>query len=484
MLGRLPYRFQIPFGLVLAVVVSALLVSAVAAQISARSVRQEILSTVRQSMVLLSAQARPLLASEDTWRAFTLLRDTAALLPGADHGQTRGAILDAKGRFLAGSDPARLATGEQALGQRVGTRVTPSAQEIRGHMELPDQAGDLTLVEPIQSEDGEVLGFVYVEVDAPVFAPDWVAVAQPALIGAMLAAALLAPAGWWLGERMGRPIAQIADCIARIGNTSAAQLQAEVPEAKDPELNRIGNAVRRLLSELEVRQAAEQRALSAERLAAVGRITAAVAHEINNPLAGLLTAAQTLRIHGASEEARLRSIDLVDRGLKQIQTMTAALLPQARVEDRALQPGDVSDVITLVQPEATRLGVHLTHEVEIASAFRVPSAVVRQVLLNLLLNAIKAAGNGGDAHAAVHADAHTVKVTVSNSGAQLTPHALEARLAAEGGNDPRGFGLWICREIANRFSGGFGLLHSATAATELCFWIPNMEANEQVPPTH
>ena len=129
---------------------------------------------------------------------------------------------------------------------------------------------------------------------------------------------------------MGRPIAQIADCIARIGNTSAAQLQAEVPEAKDPELNRIGNAVRRLLSELEVRQAAEQRALSAERLAAVGRITAAVAHEINNPLAGLLTAAQTLRIHGASEEARLRSIDLVDRGLKQIQTMTAALLPQAR----------------------------------------------------------------------------------------------------------------------------------------------------------
>lgn len=120
---------------------------------------------------------------------------------------------------------------------------------------------------------------------------------------------------------------------------------------------------------------------------------------------------------------------------------------------------------------------------EIASAFRVPSAVVRQVLLNLLLNAIKAAGSGGLAHAAVHADAHTVKVTVSNSGAQLTPDALEARLASEGGNDPRGFGLWICREIANRFSGDFGLLHSPTAATELCFWIPNMEANEQVTPT-
>lgn len=94
----------------------------------------------------------------------------------------------------------------------------------------------------IRSEDGGLLGFVYVEIDAPAFATDWVAVAQPAAIGALLAAALLVPAGWLLGERMGRPIAHIASCIARIGRTDAAQLSAQLPVAKDPELNRIGEA--------------------------------------------------------------------------------------------------------------------------------------------------------------------------------------------------------------------------------------------------
>ena len=480
MLRRLPYRIQIPLGLAMAVVICALLVSAVAAQLSARSARQQIVATVKQAMVLLAAQAKPLLAADDTWRAFALLRDTAALLPGAEGAHTQAAILDPEGRFFAASDPSRLATGQQALGLAVNGRVLPKPADVRTQTRAEGTGGGLTLIDPIQSEDGQVLGFVYVDVDAPAFEPDWAAVARPALIGALLGAALLVPAGWWAGERMARPVARVADCIARIGRTDAARLKSEIPVTTDPELRRIGDAVRQLLSEMQVRQAAEQRALSAERLAAVGRITAAVAHEINNPLAGLLTAAQTLRLHGASETTRHRSIDLIDRGLKQIQTMTAALLPQARVEDRALEPGDIEDVLTLVQPEAIRLQVTLTSDLEVSSAFRVPSAVVRQVLLNLLLNAIKAAGEGGSVHAVLRGNEHRVHLAVQNSGAQLTPTALESRVAIEDGNDPQGFGLWICREIAVRFSGGFDLVPSSTAATELHFWIPNRETHDQV----
>jgi signal transduction histidine kinase len=296
----------------------------------------------------------------------------------------------------------------------------------------------------------------------------------------LLAAIVLVPAGWVTGVRMARPVARVADCIARIGHTEATTLKNEIPVEADPELSRINDAVRRLLSEMEVRQAAEQRALSAERLAAVGRITAAVAHEINNPLAGLLTASQTLRLHGGTEATRLRSIDLIDRGLKQIQTMTAALLPQARVEDRALTPGDLEDVVMLVQPEATRLKVKLTSDLDVTSAFRAPSAVVRQVMLNLLLNAIKAAGSAGAVHMALLGDEHRIQLIARNTGAQLTPAALESRITTEGGSDPDGFGLWICREIAVRFGGGFDLVAASSAATELQFWIPNREIHEQV----
>ena len=480
MLLRLPYRFQIPLGLALAVVTSALLVSAVAAQISARSARSEIVATVKQAMVLLAAQARPLLVADDTWRTFALLRNTTALLPGADAAQTRAAILDAEGRFFAGSDPARLATGQPALAQAINGKTLPGAGEIRTQVRIEGSDGGISIIDPIQSEDGQVLGFVYVDVDGPVFKPDWAAVAQPALIGAALAAILLVPIGWLVGERMARPVARVADCIARIGRTDAAKLKTELPVETDPELRRISEAVHRLLSEMEVRQAAEQRALSAERLAAVGRITAAVAHEINNPLAGLLTAAQTLRLHGGSEDTRLRSIDLIDRGLKQIQTMTAALLPQARVEDRALAPGDLEDVVMLVQAEANRMQIRLESELDVASALRAPSALVRQVMLNLMLNAIKAAGPQGLVSIALSSDEQRIRLVVRNSGARLTRATLEARIATEGGNDPDGFGLWICREIAVRFGGGFDLAPESTSATELQFWIPNREAHEQV----
>ena len=61
MLRRLPYRVQIPLGLSLAVVIAALLVTGIAAQISARTARQDILATLDRAVVLLIAQARPCL---------------------------------------------------------------------------------------------------------------------------------------------------------------------------------------------------------------------------------------------------------------------------------------------------------------------------------------------------------------------------------------------------------------------------------------
>ncbi len=477
MLPRLPYRIQIPLGLALAVTLSVLLVSVVAARIAARTAHLEIVTTVQRVVDVMAAQGRPLLVADDTWRAYALLRNTAALLPDAGKGYSRAAIVDADGRFLAGSDPYRFATGEQALGVSVSGRLLPVAKDVLLPRLMTSADDSLALIQPIRSDDEKVIGFVLAEVDSAAFAPDWAALSAPGLIGAALAVILLVPLGWLAGRRMARPVAQVANCIAQIGRVDLATLQQRVPEVSDPELGRIAGAVRRLLAEMAARQANEQRALSAERLAAVGRITAAVAHEINNPLAGLLTATRTLRLHGDAPGTRLRTVDLIERGLHQIGTMTAALLPQARVEDRCMSPNDLDDVITLAQATASLHSVTVTSVRELDAELCVASTMFRQVMLNLLLNAIKAAGDGGQVHAALNADDQVVRFTVTNTGQAMSNDDMLQRLHAEDGDDPNGFGLWICREFAVRYGGGFAAAEPGALtfpfATGLNFWVPN-----------
>ena len=486
MLPRLPYRIQIPMGLVLAVILSVLLVSVVAAQISARSARLEIVSTVQRVVDLLVAQGKPLLAQDDTWRAFTLLRNTAALLPQTEKGQSRAALLDAQGRFLAGSDPLRLPTGEQALGVLINGRLLPTTSDASRSITLTTPDGGMTLVEPIRSDDNQVIGFVFAEVDAAVFAPDWAALSTPALIGAALAIIVLVPLGWLLGRRMAHPIAQTADCIAQIGRTDPAQLQLLLPQLQDPELDRIAGAVRQLLIETAAAQANEKRALSAERLAAVGRITSVVAHEINNPLAGLITATRTLRLHGDAPDTRNRSLDLIERGLQQIRTMTTALLPQAKVEDRCLTPDDMQDILTLARATAAQHAVAISSELTQQAELCVPSTVFRQVMLNLLLNAIKAAGQAGQVHVSLSADAHKVSLVILNTGRHLSDDRLQRRLSTDDGNDPNGFGLWICHEFTVRYGGGFMAADAADIpppfTTRLSFWLPNLTRHDPKKP--
>ena len=107
---------------------------------------------------------------------------------------------------------------------------------------------------------------------------------------------------------------------------------------------------------------------------------------------------------------------------------------------------DFADVVTLAHPDVSHRDVKLTTAVEVESAIRVPSAALRQVMLNMLLNGVSAAGEPGTVHAELRADADRVAFSLAHGGKTLTAEALHTTVAAESGDDPRGFGLGLPRD--------------------------------------
>ena len=130
-----------------------------------------------------------------------------------------------------------------------------------------------------------------------------------------------------------------------------------------------------------------------ERDAVLGRMAATLAHEIRNPLGGMSAAIQTLRKFGHQEVARSEAVDFIERGVVALQEVTDATLKTHRPAEvtRRLRLQDLHDVRLLVAADAGQRGVSLDLDLDLPPEVPVPATEVRQLLLNLLLNAVRAA---------------------------------------------------------------------------------------------
>jgi signal transduction histidine kinase len=140
---------------------------------------------------------------------------------------------------------------------------------------------------------------------------------------------------------------------------------------------------------------------STHRLAALGRLSAGMAHEIRNPLAGIGTNAQVLRRRFEPGDPRLRFVDFILEEVTRLDRLIEDLLRFARPPEPRLASHDLRDSIERalalargrIEKGAVRVGVHV--EGEPPRAYVDPDQIA-QVLLNVVLNAIQAMPRGGD----------------------------------------------------------------------------------------
>jgi signal transduction histidine kinase len=202
-------------------------------------------------------------------------------------------------------------------------------------------------------------------------------------------------------ETLIRPIIDLNQTMKKAGE---GDLTVRAATRRGDEVAELADVFNKMMAELERSREREelQRAQLAhtEKMAAVGTLAAGVAHEVNNPLAGVLASIENMRDNPKDEAMRERYLNLIADGLKRIERTVANLLNFARPREIKLERTSINHnirhVVELVgyQFRAAEVEVELDLDSDPAMV-EADHFQMEQLFLNLMLNALDAMRDGG-----------------------------------------------------------------------------------------
>ncbi|MCJ7871297.1 HAMP domain-containing sensor histidine kinase [Phaeobacter sp. J2-8] len=442
----------IPLSIKLPLLAAAMmvLVGTVASQQVLRSLAQvqdaRIQELARMHVEGLSVALGPLVLRHDNWEVYDTL-DRAAQ-GGEGRRMVLTAVADVRGRVLAATDPRRVPI-DSDIAALAGDAVSLDDLTVDG------AAPVLSLLAPL-SYQGRAVGQIATEFDVSDLLIERRQALLYLIMGNAMAIGLLAVVGFLAMRKMLHPVTSLARQMTETQGKPRSIPDSDIPRG-DGELAQLARTYNAMVDAVAAKAEAERRLAERERFVALGRLSSSLAHEINNPLGGLLNATDTIRSYPDRPEVVRQSADLLDRGLRHLRDVTRATLDQNRVdpETRVLGPDDFEDIKLLIQPEVSRLAQDLAWSVDPAavSASGGPAGPVRQIVLNLLLNACAAAGKEGRVGLIVRSGAGGLTLQIANTGAAMPRAALD-RLLGDGPLSPGGgVGLRLVRDLARKMVG-------------------------------
>jgi signal transduction histidine kinase len=221
----------------------------------------------------------------------------------------------------------------------------------------------------------------------------------------------------------------------------------------------------------------------ADRLAAVGRLSASVIHELGTPLTVIVGRAQSIA-RGRVEGERAREAgQIVAEQAQRISDVIRDLLDfsRARTEERQLLLNEeLPRWLGVLQPYAHRAGAELTWELEPGCVVRGSSSLLAQIVTNLVTNAIQAQPDGGRVDVEVRASGDEVELVVADRGqgipAEIRGRVFEPFFTTKPEGVGTGLGLSVVREIVDDMGGAVEIESEPGSGTRVLVRLPGERA--------
>jgi len=394
-----------PFGEVRVVVSSGLLLN-------------EISPSVRKSatIVLVALIISTVLAAGVSRAALAPLRDIAAQLDRISAGQYDAPAPQVKG--FAGS-------GDE-LGQ-VSQKITQVGQQLRGVHEIFSTMRENLDTVMAGLEDGLLL-----------FTRD----ARAVMVSPAAEKFLGAPAGHFIGRRVtdifpaGHPL---RDALHLEGD-ELSEVAAETQLVTSEGTKRVGVSVQAIqeggermgalvtLRDLDSLESINTQLQVSERLAAVGRITAGVAHEVKNPLNSMRLWLENLKesLPEEQDSGAQHAVQVLDKEIDRLDAVVKRFLDFTRPMEVRLEATQLAELLKemmqVAQPQLQKANVQVAQllPIDVPEVY-VDRALLKQAVLNLVLNAAEAMPNGGQLRLVLSRRGEMAEIAVGDTGKGIPP---------------------------------------------------------------